>query len=231
MDNTDSLGEKIGDFLDDLKDSLMGNERQTNLSQFAERNQFEFKKRLYFSRLDYELKTFSLFKPKSRKKIRNVFQKSNKLRNVLQKHSKSLHANIYLFDYTAQSDFRTNNTTVLLIESELLKLPEFIIRPKKTTEKLGSLFSSKDPNALRYPAFFKTFTLLGVEKDLLQYFVTQKLTDLMMQEPNITVEGLKKYLILYEKNKTLSTEDLLPFYDFGLDLTYILLFDNSNEFV
>jgi hypothetical protein len=61
--------------------------------------------------------------------------------------------------------------------------------------------------------------------------VTDKLTELLLKEPNVTVEGLKKYLLLYEKNKLKDPEDLLPFYDFALDLTYILLFDNSNEFV
>jgi hypothetical protein len=232
MDNTDSFGEKIGDFIEDLTDSLMGNERQASLTQFAQRNKFEFQKRLSYSTMDYELKALNLFKSKSRRRIRNTLQiKGNKIRNVLQKQSKSLQAKIHLFDFKAQHDFRKNNTTVLLIESELLKLPEFIIRPKKTTEKLGRLFSSKDPNAARYPAFNKAFTLLGIEEDYLSYFVTQKLTDLMLKEPNMTVEGLKKYLVLYEKNKIISTEDLLSFYDFGLELTYILLFDNSNEFV
>jgi hypothetical protein len=61
--------------------------------------------------------------------------------------------------------------------------------------------------------------------------VTDQLTELLLKEPNVTVEGLKKYLLLYEKNKLKDPEDLLPFYDFALDLTYILLFDNSNEFV
>jgi hypothetical protein len=220
MDNSD-FGEKIGEFIEDVIDSFTGNERQSDLTQFAQRHQFEFQKRLSMSSLDYELKSLQLFKTKGKKKIRHV----------LQRKSKNLKADIRIFDLGQQSDWGKYKTTAILIESDLFKFPEFIIRPKKATEKLTGFFASKDPVAGRYPAFAKAFTVDGIEEEQLSFFVTEKLTELLLKEPNVTVEGLKKYLLLYEKNKLKDPEDLLPFYDFALDLTYILLFDNSNEFV
>lgn len=220
MDNSD-IGEKIGEFIEDVMDSFMGNERQSDLTQFAKRHQFKFRKRLSLSSLDYELKSLQLFKTKGKKKIRHV----------LRKQSENLQADIRIFDIGQQSDWGKYKTTAILIESDLFEFPEFIIRPKKAAEKLSGFFSSKDPIASRYPLFAKAFTVQGIEEDQLSFFVTKKLTELLLKEPNITIEGLKKYLVLYEKNKLKDPEDLLPFYDFGLDLTYIMLFDNSNDFV
>ncbi len=221
MENPQSVGGQLNDLFEDLKDSIFGNERLSDLMQFAEHNGFGFKKRIPFSNLDYELKAFELFKGKSRKKIRNI----------LQRDSQALQATLYLFDYTSQSEFRKTNTTCLLVESRLFQLPEFLIRPKRTTEKLTRLFAAKDIFTEQYPVFSKNFTLVGIEKEQILYFVTKSFVDLMLQIPHLHVEGHKKYLLLYEKNKMKAPEDLLPFYDFGLELSHVLLFDKSNEFV
>jgi len=221
MENPKSVGGQIENFLEDLMDSVFGNERLSDLMQFAEKNDFGFKKRIPFSNLDYELKAFELFKGKGRKKVRNI----------LKRKSKTLQARIHLFDFKFQNDFRTTKTSCLLIESDLFQLPQFMIRPKKTTEKITGLFSAKDIITDQYPSFARAFTLVGVEKEQILYLITQKLVDVLMVEQHLTLEGHKKYLLLYEKNKLKETEDILPFYDLGLDLTHILLFDKSNEFV
>ncbi len=221
MENPKSVGGIIGELFEDLKDSLLGNERLSEMMQFADKNGFEFKKRIPFAKMDYELKSFKFFKGKGNKKVRNVMQRD----------SKALKAEIFLFDYTFQNDYKKTSSTCIILESELFKLPKFRIQPKKKGSFFSRFFSRKTNLGLEYPEFDKSFLLTGLEDDYIPFFLTPQLVDLMLSEPTLTIEGHKKYLLIYEKNKVKAIEDLLPFYDLGLDMSHILLFDNSNDYV
>lgn len=220
MENN-NLGFFIQDLIDDAKDAILGNERQSDLQQVAEKQGFRYKKKFQNDRLDIEIKAFDLFKGKKRKR----------LKNYLSKKDDTINGQISLFDFNKDSDVGKKITTCVLIQSAYLNLPKFIVRPKKTTEKLSEFFLSKEVGLVGFPFFNRKYAIRCLDLEAIQHLFTQQLVNLMVNDKNLWLEGNEDYLLLYEKNKLKSPETLIPFYDFGREMVDIMLYDNSDDFV
>lgn len=221
MSNNNNLGYAIQDFFEDVSDALLGNERQADLKQFADKHGFRFKKKYHNERLDIEIKAFDLFKGKKRKRVRNFLTRPDE----------RIDGRISMFDFNKDTDFGKKVTTCVLIRSSYLRLPKFIIRPKKTTEKLTELFVHRDVGLSGYPFFNRTYAIQTADVAPLEAFFTQKLVDLMVKTPHLWLEGNLDYLLLYDKNKPKSPDELLTFYDLGREIVDLMLYDNSDDFV
>ena len=215
------LNNHIHDFLEDARDALFGNERQMDLREIAQQSGFRFKKRLSFEKLDLKARSFPLFRKAKRKRISNV----------LSRREEELKADIQVMDTYKEGDFGKHTTTVILVKSPLLELPEFHIRPKRTTEKITGLFFTNAPGLARYPEFSKIYHVESPDTDWLDFNITEKLVDLLMLSKQIQVHGKGIHLCIYEGGKEQKPEKILSFVDLALDIVRVILYDKSNELV
>lgn len=216
-----NLGFFLQDLIEDATDAIFGNERQSDLQQIADKHGFRYKKKFQNDRLDIEIKAFELFKGKKRKRLRNYLSKKDEV----------IDGQISLFDFNRDSDVGKKITTCVLIQSAYLNLPKFIVRPKKTTEKLGELFFNKRDGLYAYPYFNRMYALHSIDIEAMQHLFTHQMVDRMVHATNLWLEGNENYLLLYEKNKLKSPQKLIPFYELGRELVDIMLYDNSDDFV
>lgn len=209
------------EIFDDIKDALFGNERQADFSQFAKRYNLTYQKKFPFKDFDFELRDTFLFTGKKRKVVRNF---SNQALSTLP-------GSLQLFDYFYYPDSGKKSTTVALLESATFNFPSFLIRPKRTIEKLGSLFVKNKVEFKENPVFNQAYVFTSASKNTVKPLIRKELLDLLLTENHLWVEGKGPFLLVYEKNKLQPMDKLLSFYEDVLELAELINRDPPGDFV
>lgn len=209
------------EIFEDLKDAVFGNERQADFSQFAKRYRLTYQKKRPIKEIDYDLRDTNIFKGKKRKTIRNFCTQA--VPNIAGK--------LQLFDYSHYPDSGKKQTTVVLFETGEFNFPAFLIRPKRTIEKLGGLFRKGKVEFNESPLFNQAYVFSSVAKDRVKPLIQKALLDLLITENDLTVEGKGPYLMVYEKNKLQPMERLLTFYEDAIEIADLLNREPPGEFV
>ncbi len=215
-----SIQDKLENLFDDSKEALVGNQRKSKLMQFARKYGFDFSKRISMEDIDLAVRSFQFFKSKKRTRLKHVLSKSDE-------HTA---AQITIFD-SALRGAKKKTTTAIMMDSELLNLPRFIIRPRRTLEKVSRIFESNQHLLARYPDLQKKMTLQVTHPDYLQRYLTDQLAEVLLENTEVSIEGLDDWLLLYYEHTVVDLPDLLPFYQFATHFTEVLLFDHSNDLV
>lgn len=117
--------------------------------------------------------------------------RSRKMSNVMTAETEQ--ARLAVFDYrfttgNGQSS-QTHHHTLVVIESELLRLPRFSLRPEKFFDRVRAKFGMQDIDFEDHETFSRLFVLQGEnEAEIRQYF-DQDLLDLLAAQPEISVDG------------------------------------------
>lgn len=209
------------EFFEDLKDSIFGNERQADLSRFADRMGMAYQKKRGIKDLEFELMDLRIFKGSKRKTIRHFC--TQKLPNI--------EGSVQLFDYQYYPDSGKRQTTVLIFESSAYDFPTFVLRPKGTFEKLGTLLRKGKLEFHHTPAFNKEFVLNSSAKDLVKPYFQKDVLDLLLTLNHLTMEGKGRYLMIYEKSKLQPIDKLLPFYEDAMEIAEFMHREPPSEFV
>lgn len=209
------------EFFEDLKDSIFGNERQGEMSQFADRIGLTYQKKRGVKDLAFELLEMKIFKGSKRKTIRHFC--TQKL--------PSIDGNLQLFDYQYYPDSGKKQTTILIFESSSFDFPTFTLRPKGTFEKLGGLLRRGQREFYHTPAFNKEFVLMSSAKDLVKPYFQKDLLELLLTLNHLTIEGKGPYLMIYERYKMQPIDKLLPFYEDALEIAELMFREPPSEFV
>jgi len=215
-----SLSETLEDFYDDIKDAVVGNQRKRNLVQFAEKYGYAFRKRISMDELDLAVLTLNLFKAKS----------GQRRKNILSGYDNKTSSKILIFDNVIRKPKR-RTTTCMLIESDLLNLPRFCLRPKRSFEKVAALFKTNQHSLAKYPELQRALVLEAKHLDHMQRYVTDQLATWLLEHSGWIIEGIDDWLLVYQGNNMVDVAELRPFKMSVLELTEILLFDHSNDLV
>lgn len=211
----------VYDFLEDARDALFGNERQTDMSELADRNGFDFKKRISIDRFDFELRSFPLFKKDKHRRISNVLSRKEEAVKGLAR----------ILDCYKEGKMGKKATTAVLIKSDLFDLAEFLIRPKRRTEKFSSFFF-QNTKGLNLPSDFdKWYTLETKDPETVYYYLTDRFVGFLQARPGLWLKGKGEYLMIYEKGKMKEPMEAILLFERAIKIGQTLLFDKSNELV
>jgi len=209
------------DFLEDARDNIFGNERQTDLRKIADRYGLHFKKRIDYKDLNLEIRSFPLFRKGKRKRFSNI----------LSRPEEELNGTLQIFDCYKEDNLGDKATTTVLIYSPKLDFEEFFIRPKRTTEKISGFFFQNERGLHLHPDFSKAFTVETTDTEAVYFYLTEHLMELLTAFPNSSLKVKCGYLMYYEKGKMQKTEEILAFADRATEIARTLIYDKSNELV
>jgi hypothetical protein len=141
----------------------------------------------------------------------------------------------HLFDYKyVVSTGKTTQIfkqTVLFINSKKLSLPEFYQKPETIFTRLMAILGFDDIDFTNHEEYSKAYHLKGDYEEVIRYYFSDEVLDLLNAQKDLYVEGMNYYLILYQKNKLCPPEQLNTFRNLGLILhkLFIKRTDNIKE--
>ena len=196
--------------------------RHDQLSQLAAHEQIPFAKSQRFKDWRTGIPNFRLWKKRSSRRVKNIFQFSEP----------ELGGHIQIFDFLhMDDDGETRRTTTFLLESRDLRLPSFRIRPKGFEDVLGKLFVAPNPLFPKYPDFSKNYKIIGRDRKAIRYAIKPEIFSLFTGKNNWHLEGEGQFLIWYRKNKTRRTTQIMSFYEEGRELCHWMLNSDTNDYV
>ena len=196
--------------------------RHEQLYQLAAQEQIPFTKNHRFKDWRTGLPTFKLWKRKSSRKVKNIFQFTEP----------DLGGHIQIFDFLhMDDDGETKRTTAFLFESKHLRLPSLRIKPKGFEDLLGKLFLTQNPLFPEHTDFTKNYKIIGRDRTAIQYAVKPEIFHLFTGKNNWHLEGEGHFLVWYRKNKTRRPTQLMSFYEDGRELCHWMLNSDTNDYV
>lgn len=205
-----------------LLNKLFGNEKQRSASYQVLANQLNLK---YEPQNEFglikQLSDFGLFKIGSSQKILNVLIE------------KTFDSENYLFDYqyvvsTGKSAVRFEQT-VFFINSKQLSLPQFVQKPETFFTKLMAYLGFDDIDFVKFPEYSDKFHLKGEYEEVIRFYFSEELLQLLSDQKSINMEAMNYYLILYHQNKLIHTSDLKAFRNLGMMLYNLFLIQSKKS--
>ncbi|HEV3409185.1 MAG TPA: hypothetical protein VG095_02745 [Chthoniobacterales bacterium] len=128
-------------------------------------------------------------------------------------------ARITIFDYSYASgtDERRSTTTqtVMRMQSPLLNLPAFVLRPESLLSKALKLVGFTDINFAEHPEFSRKYLLGGQDQEAVRRLFTPEIIAFCEQHPRIYIEGAGDRLIFYRQGIRQKPENLEAFLNEG----------------
>jgi hypothetical protein len=157
-----------------------------------------------------QLSEFKLFRTGGSPKITNVISETG------------LNSENHLFDYefvisTGKSS-KTFKQTVLFINSKNLSLPQFYQKPESIFTKLFALLGFDDIDFSNFPEYSDRYHLKGEYEEVVRYYFSKEVLELLTAQKDLYVEGMNYYLILYQHDKLCPPSQLKTFRNLGLML-------------
>ena len=112
--------------------------------------------------------------------------------------------------------------TVLVIESDKLQLPRFVLRPENLFDKIGSVFGNKDINFETAPVFSKRYLLRGDNEESIRNLFNTRVLEYYEQRLGMSTEGDGVKLIYYRSSKRVPPDKIQDFLQEGYDAFTLL---------
>lgn len=184
-------------------------QRQKALKQLAESLNFTFSAKGDQSTLD-AMRGFHLFSQGHSRKISNVL--TGKFNDI------PVTVMDYRYTTGGGKSSHTWSQTVIVIESEKLALPVFILRPENLFDKIGSAFGKKDINFETSPLFSKRYLLRGDDEASIRLIFNQWIIEYYERHPGLSTEGDGRKLIYYRISKSVSPDKIQTFLQEGYEI-------------
>lgn len=132
---------------------------------------------------------------------------SREMRNVMK--AETAAAQLAIFDYRFTIGHGKNQTvhkqTVFAMQTDELDPPQFLLRPERFLDKIGSFVGGQDIDFDSHPRFSKLFVLQGENEDDVRLFFDNKLLEYFEQNEGLYVESAPGAFIFF--NRQLSKPD------------------------
>lgn len=160
---------------------------------------------------------------------------SPEVRNLMTGEKDGLQVSIFDFHYTIgdQKVSTRYSQSVLLLESEQLHLPFFILRPESVLDKIGTLFGGQDIDFSSNPRFSDHYLLRGEQEDRIRETFSPQVISYYEGHHKVYTEGNKKKLLFFTgMGKDLITPEKLPdLMKSGIQAGQIFLQKNTSSVV
>jgi hypothetical protein len=95
------------------------------------------------------------------------------------------------------------------MESDLFRLPAFVLFPEGFLAKMGKMFGRTDINFPDSPEFSRKYILRGDDEAAIRAIFTPALRQALENQDRVTIEGAGPLLFIFRKGRRLKPE-LLP---------------------
>ena len=183
--------------------------RQKSLKRLAESLNFKFSTKGNKSIMD-DLGGFHLFSQGY----------SRRISNVLSGMFGDIPVMVMDYKFTTGGGKSSNawQQTVLVIESEKLHLPGFVLRPENLFDKIGCVFGKKDINFESAPVFSRRYLLRGNDEESIRRLFNERTLEYYEQRPGLSTEGDGMKLIYYRAAKRVSPDKIQAFLQEGYNI-------------
>jgi hypothetical protein len=155
--------------------------------------------------------------------------RSRKIRNVMRGEIHGVAVTLFDYQYTTGGG-RHNHThrrTVLLFETERLRLPFFTLRPQGLFHKLAAAFGYGDIDFEAHPVFSDVYSLKGSDESRIRDLFGEEALSYYERRNNLCTEGAGQQLVLYRGNGREEPGSMDGFLEQGLEV--LDLFMESEE--
>lgn len=122
---------------------------------------------------------------------------SRKLKNVLRAETDA--AQLWIFDYSYTTgggkNSHTHRHTIVAMESDELRLPEFTLRPEGILDKIGATLGFQDIDFEEHPEFSRTYALKGSDEASIRQFFDIELLNRLSTQKEARVETQRNAFI------------------------------------
>jgi len=145
---------------------------------------------------------------------------SRKAWNIMNGHAGDV--KVQLFDYKyvtgGGKSSQTWKQTVILFESDRLRLPAFSLRPQGFWDRIAGAFGQQDIEFEASPDFSAAYLVQGQDEDLVRAIFSEPVVAYCTRHPGQCVEGTGEQLIYYRKARRVNPAEIPGFFQEGLDV-------------
>ena len=131
--------------------------------------------------------------------------------NVLEA-ARTAELNLTLFDYQYTIGHgKSSNTvyqTITRMQSDLFRLPAFLLFPEGFLAKMGKMFGRADINFPESPEFSRKYILRGDDEAAIRAIFTPAVRQALEGQDRVTIEGAGPLLFIFRKGRRLKPEEL-----------------------
>jgi hypothetical protein len=145
---------------------------------------------------------------------------SRKIANILTGNLNKIPVTIFEYRYTTGGGKSTKiwRQTVILLESDQLQLPSFVLRPENLLDKIENVFGHKDIDFEAYPNFSKHYLLRGNNEEAVRKIFTDPNIAYYEEHPGLSTEVDGNRLIFYRGSKVVPVNKIQSFMEQGYDI-------------
>ncbi len=143
---------------------------------------------------------------------------SKKIKNVLRGQAGEI--DVSVFDYTYRTGggqhSKTWRQTVILFESDDMRLPHFTLRPEHVFHKIGQVFGYQDIDFDSHPEFSKRYLLQGENEESVRWLFGDDALSFYESDRKLSTEAAGRQLIHYRSGKRVNPEQIQEFITQGV---------------
>ena len=149
----------------------------------------------------------------------NLFQtgRSRKIKNLITGETDEVLLAIFDYQYTTGSgkNQQTSRQTVASMESELLEIPPFTMRPENMFHRIGGMLGMQDIDFDDSPDFSRAFLLKSPFEEQVRQFFDSEILNFFADRKGVCVEAQPGKLIFYRAGKRIKPVELTGFLEDG----------------
>ena len=136
--------------------------------------------------------------------------RSRRMTNLVEGDSGDVKISIFDYRFTTGSgkNSTTHNQTIIALQSQQLRCPEFTMRPEGFFDKIGSAIGFKDINFDTHPDFSKLFVLKGPDEAAIRSYFTPTVLEFFESHPKISLEASDDTMFFYRNRTRRKPEEL-----------------------
>jgi len=136
--------------------------------------------------------------------------RSRKMTNLISGTTDEVQIAIFDYRYVTGSGKHqtTHNQTVASLQSNLLKVPSFTMRPEGFFDKIGGALGLQDIDFESHPTFSQMFVLKSENEEHVRKFFGPQVLEFFESQPGVSVEAQTGALIFYRPRKKVKAEEL-----------------------
>jgi hypothetical protein len=146
--------------------------------------------------------------------------RSRRIMNVMRTNVEGINVSLFDYKYTTSSGkhSHTHRQTVLLFESEKIRLPRFTLRPEHMFHKLGSFLGYQDIDFEARPKFSDNYLLQGDDEARIREVFREPVLAYYAEHSGLCTEGNGQQLLYYRADERIEPGWIEDFMQWGLDV-------------
>jgi hypothetical protein len=151
--------------------------------------------------------------------------RSRKIRNMLRREIHDIQVTLFDYRYTTGSGkhSHTHDQTVVLFETDRLRLPFFVLRPEGFFHKLAGAFGYQDIDFEAHPVFSEIYLLRGYDETGIRALFREEALCYYTRHENLCTEGDRQKLVFYRANRRVDPGWMEDFLEQGMDVLSLFL--------